>query len=251
MAVVNLTNGAALGASPPAAALSTGADEETGTITLTAGASGTTAGTLCTFNTNTGFSDIYGRAEPVVHLTAASSAAAGLGLYCVVANGISFTVGRSRQQPTRSSRSITASTSSRGRWLPDDGAAGPVVPSDTKGAPMAFTTITISGGPFTRPDGGYAEGTFTVTLSEALANGAAQVDPTPISGMFVEGMLKNATGEEPFTAVATDDSATSPVGAEYSAVLQLDSAPIRQGSFVLSHLAADGTVDLDVLLPPP
>jgi hypothetical protein len=43
---------------------------------------------------------------------------------------------------------------------------------------MAFTTITITGGPFLRPDGQPAQGTLTATLSERLQNGAEILDPT-------------------------------------------------------------------------
>jgi hypothetical protein len=76
------------------------------------------------------------------------------------------------------------------------------------------------------------------------------IDPTPVAGVLdVTGALKDASGLQPFTLVANDDSGTTPQGSEYSFVIVLDSAPVRQGSAVVPHTATLGTIDLDVLLP--
>jgi hypothetical protein len=114
---------------------------------------------------------------------------------------------------------------------------------------MAFTTITITGS-FTRPDGQPAQGTVTATLSEQLENGTAIIEPTPIAGVLnAAGQLKDSSGLQPFTVVANDDPATTPQGSEYQFVLELDSAPVKEFSAVVSHSAVGGTVDLSALDP--
>jgi hypothetical protein len=116
---------------------------------------------------------------------------------------------------------------------------------------MAFTPITIT---FTddRPDSGAGSGKVTATLSEAIQNGTEVIDPTPIVGILnASGQLKDNTGLNPFTLVANDDAGTTPAGSTYLFVIQLDSAPLREGSAVVPHAAAGGTIDLSVLVPAP
>lgn len=110
---------------------------------------------------------------------------------------------------------------------------------------MAFTQITITATPDT-PAGQPASGTLTATLSEPMQNATELIDPTPISGTFVDGALKDDSGEQPFTLAANDDTGTTPAApsASYLFVLALDSAPLQQASAVISHLAPGGTVDL-------
>lgn len=113
---------------------------------------------------------------------------------------------------------------------------------------MAFTQVTITGGPFLRPDGQPASGTITATLSEALTNGAEQVDPTPILGTLnALGMLVDDSGLSPFVLLATTDPATLPAGAVYGFVLDLDSAPVDPFTAAVPYSAPARTVDLSTL----
>lgn len=113
---------------------------------------------------------------------------------------------------------------------------------------MAFTVITITAS-FDRPDGQPASGTVTATLSETIQNGTEVIDPTPIVGVLnSSGQLVNDSGLAPFTLVANDDPATTPAGSVYSFLVELDSAPVDDGSAVVPHTASAGTIDLSVLL---
>lgn len=111
-----------------------------------------------------------------------------------------------------------------------------------------FTMITITGGPFLRPDGQPAQGAVTATLSEPMVNGSERIDPTPVAGILnAAGMLCDDSGELPFALEATTDPETLPVGAVYAFVLELDSAPIDPFSAPLPHDAPGATVDLNTL----
>lgn len=114
-----------------------------------------------------------------------------------------------------------------------------------------FTTITITGGPFLRPDGQPATGRFLATLSVRMTNGIEQIDPTPIYGVLnAAGMLQNYTGQQPFTLEANDDPGTTPTAptASYELVLELDNDQPEPHYVVISHTAPSATVDLSTLL---
>lgn len=117
---------------------------------------------------------------------------------------------------------------------------------------MAFTLITITGGPFTRPDGQPAQGTVTATLSERIQNGADVVEPTPITGTLdASGMLQNDTGLQPFTVEANNDPGTVPQGSTYEFVIETDGAPIDPFVAVVPYSAGGQTIDLSALMPAP
>src|SRR5580700_453934 len=106
---------------------------------------------------------------------------------------------------------------------------------------MAFTEVTITGGPFTDAAGNPLSGTGTATLSDRLVNGTQEVEPEPVQGQLnAEGMWVNTSGEA-YTLVAVDDTGTEPPGAFYSWVLNFDSAPIDPFEATISHVS--GTVD--------
>lgn len=111
---------------------------------------------------------------------------------------------------------------------------------------MAFTQVTITE-TFTRADGSAAEGTVTATLSEPIQNGGAMIEPAPIVGTLnVQGQLV-AQDLAPFTLAAVDDTGTLPTGATYTFLVEVDSAPVREFTAVLSHLVAGQTVTLAAL----
>jgi hypothetical protein len=117
---------------------------------------------------------------------------------------------------------------------------------------MPFTPITLTGGPFTRPDGTPAAGRLTVVLSAPMRNGSAQVDPTPLYGTLnAAGLLKDWSAAGPLVLEANDDPGTVPSAptASYEFSLELDGAPGLPFSAVISHSALGGTVDLSALMP--
>jgi hypothetical protein len=114
---------------------------------------------------------------------------------------------------------------------------------------MAFTQITLTA-TFTRPDGSAAQGKVTATLSQAIQNGTAILDPTPVVGILnAAGALQNSSGVRPFTLEANDDPATLPQGSTYAFVVELDSAPVREFEAIVPHTASAGTIDLSALEP--
>lgn len=116
---------------------------------------------------------------------------------------------------------------------------------------MAFTLITITGGPFTRPDGQPASGRVTALLSARMVNGATPVEPTPIYGILNgAGMLKDSSGLSPWTVEANDDPGTSPSSptAHYEFTIELDGAPLDTFTAIVPHTAVGGTVDLSALI---
>ncbi len=116
---------------------------------------------------------------------------------------------------------------------------------------MAFTLVTITADEL-RPDGQPASGTLIATLSEQLVNGAEIVEPTPITGILQAGALTDDSATLPFQLEAVDDVGTSPTGAVYVFVLELDNAPLVTFTAAVSHTASlvggVPTVDLSVLM---
>jgi hypothetical protein len=110
---------------------------------------------------------------------------------------------------------------------------------------MSFTQVTITGTE-ERPNNEPASGTVTATLSEQIQNGTEIIEPTPVVGELVEGVLLNQAGE-PFTLVPNDDVGTTPTGSEYQFVLELDNAPLREFTAVVPHTAVEGKIDLTTL----
>lgn len=114
---------------------------------------------------------------------------------------------------------------------------------------MTLTLITITG-TFVQPDGtDPLTGKVTATLSEAIQNGTTTIEPQPRVGVLNSaGQLVNEAGTA-FQLYANDDAATVPPGSTYEFVVEIENAPLRDGSVTVPHTAAAGTIDLTVLLP--
>jgi hypothetical protein len=110
---------------------------------------------------------------------------------------------------------------------------------------VSFTQVTITGTE-ERPSDEPASGTVTATLSEQIQNGTEIIEPTPVVGELVEGVLLDQAGE-PFTLAANDDTGTTPTGSEYEFVLELDNAPVREFRAAVPHTAPEGKIDLTTL----
>lgn len=104
---------------------------------------------------------------------------------------------------------------------------------------MALTLVTITG---TIPG---ASGTCCATRSGVMENGVDIIEPAPVCGVFVNGVLLAQDGQSPFTYYADDDAASSPAGLHSTFQVQVDGAPLDEFSVVVSH--ATTPVDLSVL----
>ncbi len=113
---------------------------------------------------------------------------------------------------------------------------------------MSLTPITITG-TFKRADGTPASGYVLTQLTEAITNGALQIDPVAMRGVLnAKGELQNES-EAPFVLYANDDAATEPTGSHYEFTLQLDGQPPRKFFANVPHTAAEGKIDLTALEP--
>lgn len=113
---------------------------------------------------------------------------------------------------------------------------------------MAFTLVTLTG-TFIRPDQTAASGTATFTLTKAIQNGTAEVQPSPIVGVLSQTGQLVSQSLTPLVLVANDDTATVPAGSAYEVQLEIDGAPLEPFEIVIPHTAAAGTIDLSTLRP--
>lgn len=114
---------------------------------------------------------------------------------------------------------------------------------------MTLSLITITATDLAPSGADPVSARLTATLSAAFQNGTTVVEPEPIVGEFVAGELLADDGVTAFAVYPNDAPGTEPMGTTYLIVVEVDNAPIREGTVSVPYDAVDGTIDLSVLMP--
>lgn len=94
-------------------------------------------------------------------------------------------------------------------------------------------------------------GTVCLTRSGVLENGTETIEPGPVCGIVLDGVLYAEDQQSPFTYFADDDTASEPDGLFTSFQIQIDGAPVDEFNAVVPHDAVGGMIDLITLRETP
>jgi hypothetical protein len=106
---------------------------------------------------------------------------------------------------------------------------------------LSLTLLTITG---TFPGD---SGTMCATRSGVMVNGVDEIEPDPVCGVILNGILYASDAQNPFVYFADNDLASEPIGLHTTFQIQIDGAPLDEFSAVVPYTAAAGTIDLIAL----
>jgi hypothetical protein len=111
---------------------------------------------------------------------------------------------------------------------------------------MALTELTITG-TFPADQSGACCLTRSGIMVNTTDGTTTTIEPEPVCGVILAGVLYAQDGQSPFTYYADNDQDSEPVGLHSTIAIQIDGAPLDEFDTVVPYTAEDGTIDLSAL----